>query len=264
MNSSPIVLVTGASGGIGTATTRLLLREGYHVIAHYAENLSAVTALAEYAAAQGRKCWPVRADLANAADIEQVISEIDTLLGDSQGSELVGIVNNAAALLGPSLEQASVEKFDHYMALNTRAPFFLTQQLSLRMESGGSIVNVSSAGVHFSNPGDIVYAISKAAVEAFTRHAAEVLASKNIRINAVIPGFTDNGHPAFSEPEIREYMGSFSVLGDVASPRRRRRSCCLPAFKPFSTDHRHNARHERRQRPGGTSCGYIRLLAILH
>jgi 3-oxoacyl-[acyl-carrier protein] reductase len=71
--------------------------------------------------------------------------------------------------------------------------------------------------VHFSSPGDIIYAMSKAAVEAFTRHAAESLAGKGIRINAVIPGFTDNGHPAFQDPAIRAYLGEFSVLGDVAA-----------------------------------------------
>jgi len=86
------------------------------------------------------------------------------------------------------------------------------------MRTGGSIVNISSAGAHFSSPGDIVYSMTKAAVESLTANAAEALAPLGIRINNVVPGFTDNGHPAFQIPQAREYMSSFAVLGDVSQP----------------------------------------------
>ena len=63
-----------------------------------------------------------------------------------------------------------------------------------------------------------MYAMSKAALEAMTFHAAEALAARGIRINTVMPGFTDNGHEAFENLKVRDFMSSFSVLGGVASP----------------------------------------------
>jgi NAD(P)-dependent dehydrogenase (short-subunit alcohol dehydrogenase family) len=212
-----IIVVTGASGGIGAATVRTLLRDGHHVIAHYARNREALFDLMEYATRVRARFWSISADLAIATAVQEFVDEIDLVLSGNPDLPLCGLVNNAAALLGPSFDSALPADFDHYFALNTRAPFFLTQELSRRMPTGGSIVNLSSAGVHFSSPGDIVYAMSKAAVEALTMHAAERLAERGIRINAVIPGFTDNGHPAFQDPAIRAHLGEFSVLGDVAA-----------------------------------------------
>jgi 3-oxoacyl-[acyl-carrier protein] reductase len=213
-----IIVVTGASGGIGSATVRTLLRDGHHIIAHYGRNREVLLDLTEEAVKARARLWSISADLATTSGVEALVTDIDDVLTRNPDLPLVGLVNNAAALLGPSFDTARPEDFDRYFALNTRAPFFLAQELSRRMATGGSIVNLSSAGVHFSSPGDIVYAMSKAAIEAFTRHAAEVLAARGIRINAVIPGFTDNGHPAFQDPTIRSYLGDFSVMGDVAAP----------------------------------------------
>lgn len=217
MTRGGIVVVTGASGGIGSATVRALLRDGHHVVAQYGNNGEALLDLMEEAVSAQARFWSISADLASASGVEGFVADTDQVLNQNPDLRLVGLVNNAAALLGPSFDTARPEDFDRYFALNTRAPFFLAQELSHRMPPGGSIVNLSSAGVHFSSPGDIIYAMSKAAVEAFTRHAAENLAGKGIRINAVVPGFTDNGHQAFQDPAIRAYLGEFSVLGDVAA-----------------------------------------------
>lgn len=212
-----IVVVTGASGGIGSATVRTLLRDGHHIIAHYGRNSAPVLGLMEDAARAGARSWSISADLASPDALERFVEDVDQVLSENPDLPLRGLVNNAAVLLGPSFDAARPEDFDRYFAVNTRAPLFLAQELSRRMPAGGSIVNVSSAGVHFSSSGDIVYAMSKAAVEALTRHAAEALAARGIRINAVIPGFTDNGHPAFDDPAIRSHLGAFSVFGDIAA-----------------------------------------------
>jgi 3-oxoacyl-[acyl-carrier protein] reductase len=112
--------------------------------------------------------------------------------------------------------EVTADDFDMFMAVNARAPLLLTQRLGSRMLSGGSIVNVSSMGAQFSSPGDIVYAMSKAALESLTLHAAQAFATRGIRINTVIPGFTDNGNPAFADPRTLAYMSGYSSLGGVA------------------------------------------------
>lgn len=211
-------IVTGASGGIGRATALRLSEDGYDIIAHYRTRQEAAETLREQITAKGGICWLVRADLARESDIRTLVDEVTEIVSSRRDRALSVLVNNAALLLGPSFAEASLDDFDSYFAVNTRAPFFLTQALAPLMHAGGSIVNISSAGAHFSSPGDIVYAMSKAAVESFTKNAAQALAEHGIRINAVVPGFTENGHPAFNNTDVRAYMGSHSVLGDVSAP----------------------------------------------
>lgn len=140
------------------------------------------------------------------------------MLSNNTGYTVAALVNNATRLLGPSFGETTPAQFDAYFALNARAPFLLAQELCRRMTAGGGVVNVSSASAHFSSPGDIVYAMSKAALESLTRNMAEAAAARGIRVNTVVPGFTDNGHPGFHDPAVRSYMGSFAVLGGVSAP----------------------------------------------
>ncbi len=105
------------------------------------------------------------------------------------------------------------------MHLNVRAPLLLSQALLPLMMTGGSIVNVSSASAHISSPGNLLYAMSKTAVESMTRNLAVAVAQRGVRVNAVVPGYTDNGHPAFSDPDAMSYMSSLSALGGVAAPQ---------------------------------------------
>lgn len=213
-----IAVITGASGGIGRATALRLSNEGYAIIAHYWAREDAAEQLSAQITAAGGTCWLARANLATVDGIQQLVRYIEDVLESHPDLALHGLVNNAALLLGPSFESATVDEFDAYFAVNARAPFFLTQALATLISPGGGIVNISSAGAHFSSPGDIVYAMSKTAVESFTKNAAQSLAERGIRVNAVIPGFTDNGHDAFRDPRVRAHMSSYSVLGDVADP----------------------------------------------
>lgn len=213
-----IAVVTGASGGIGRATVLRLAGAGYDVVAHHRTRTAEAERLRDDVRATGRECWLVRADLGTTDGTRLVIDAVDAVRRDHPDRPLVALVNNAAQLLGPSFGAATPDDFDAYFAVNTRAPFFLTQALARWMPVGGAVVNVSSAGVHFASPGDIVYAMSKAAVESFTRHAAVALAPAGIRVNAVVPGFTDNGHVAFRDPDVLAHMSTHAVLGGVSDP----------------------------------------------
>jgi 3-oxoacyl-[acyl-carrier protein] reductase len=217
MNQHKIVVVTGATGGIGRAICRTLAEDGYTILACYNTNHDAASRQSEEQSRRGHKVHFLSADLSTLTGIASLLACLDELM-DQRGYTPHGLVNNAAKLLGPSFKEATPEQFDAFFNANSRAPFFLTQGIVQRMTAGGSIVNISSASAHFSSPGDIVYAMTKAALESFTRNVAEAVAERGIRANVVIPGFTDNGHPAFSDDRIRAYMSSFSVLGGVADP----------------------------------------------
>ncbi len=218
MSRVPLAVVTGATGGIGRATCQVLGEAGYAILAQYRSDAQAALELQAQLSENGVDCHLVPADLSTAEGVDAVAVMTTMLLEAHHELELRTLVNNAAVLLGPSFDGATFDSFDRYFALNTRAPFFLSQSLVPQFADGGSIVNLSSASAHFSSPGDIVYAMSKAAVESFTKNLAEAVAPRGIRVNAVIPGFTDNGHDAFRNPDVLEYMSGFSVLGGVSDP----------------------------------------------
>ncbi|HXH36525.1 MAG TPA: SDR family oxidoreductase [Plantibacter sp.] len=218
MAGAGTVVVTGATGGIGAAICRRLSADGYGIVAQYRDRSERAASLAAELVAAGGVCVPIAADLGTDEGVTGFGDAVESALADASTAPLVGLVNGAARMLGPSFHGATPALFDAYFALNTKAPFFLTQRLVPLMRDGGSIVNISSAGAHFSSPGDIVYAMSKAALESMTSNLAEALAEHGVRVNSVVPGFTDNGHPAFSTPAVRDYMSSFAVLGGVADP----------------------------------------------
>ncbi|WP_162989421.1 SDR family NAD(P)-dependent oxidoreductase [Glutamicibacter nicotianae] len=220
MNSfdRPLAVVTGATGGIGRAICLRLAEEGYDLLCVYYSKHDEAEMLRRQIMESGVQCSIMSCDLSESASTDLVDLAVTRILSDG-GGHLKALVNCAALLLGPAFGTATTEQFNTYMSVNVRAPFFLSQRLSRRMVSGGSIVNFSSAGAHFSSPGDIIYSMSKSAIEAMSFHAAEALAANGIRINTVIPGFTDNGHELFQLPEARQHMGSFAVLGDVSEPQ---------------------------------------------
>lgn len=213
----PLVVLTGASGGIGRSVALRLAAEGYDLFCAFHSREPQIRNLQSEILSLGARCDTFKCDFTQSLSVHDLVTRVSYLLEDTQ-VQLRGLVNCAALLLGPSFETATEKSFDNYVAVNVRAPFFLTQQLAPLMAPGSSVVNFSSAGAHFSSPGDIVYSMSKAALESMTFHSAEALARKGIRINAVIPGFTDNGHELFSDPVVREHMESHAVLGDVSSP----------------------------------------------
>ena len=216
--AQPLALVTGASGGIGRAIAWRLHQDGYAVVAQYRSRAGEVEHLSERITQAGGQCWSVRADLITVEGIEKTAASVRDVLASSNALALTACVNNAGKVLGPSLGTVAPAVFDAYFAVNVRAPLLLVQDLTEDFAPGGAIVNVSSVAAHFSSPGDIVYAMSKAALEAFTRHAAEALARRGIRINTVVPGFTDNGHPLFQEPSVLNRLSEVAVLGGVAQP----------------------------------------------
>jgi NAD(P)-dependent dehydrogenase (short-subunit alcohol dehydrogenase family) len=181
-------LVTGASRGIGRAIARRLAADGALVAVHYGSN---GTAAAETVAAiedAGGQAFPVRADLADPAGPETLVANVQDALA---GRPLDVLVNNAAVIDSTAtVEDATPEVFDRLFAVNVRAPLFVVQRALPLMPDGGRIVNVSSGVTWFATP-DVVYGMSKGALNVLTRSLAQTQGHRGITVNTVSPGITE-------------------------------------------------------------------------
>lgn len=129
-----LAVITGATGGIGKEICRRVAMSGFDILAQYHSDRAAAEALQREVEDNQHLCRIVQADLASEAGVASVCSAAEAMRADSSGTlEIRALVNNAARLLGPSFDEATVADFDAYMALNARAPFFLSQRLSRNM-----------------------------------------------------------------------------------------------------------------------------------
>ncbi|XP_058449772.1 3-oxoacyl-[acyl-carrier-protein] reductase FabG-like [Malaya genurostris] len=179
-----VILITGASSGIGEGTAKYLARLGATLIltGRNEKNLCQVGAACE--AISKQKPLLLVADVTKEVDNKRVIEEIVSKFG-----RLDVLINNAGILGTGSIENTSLEQYDEIMNTNVRSVYHLTMlAVPLLIESKGNIVNVSSVAGNRSFPGILAYGVSKAAIDQFTRCTALELAPKQVRVNAVNPG----------------------------------------------------------------------------
>lgn len=178
-----VVIVTGASSGIGAATAVFLSKLGakLSLIGRNVDNLQKVS----------NDCGKestlvVPADVTKESDVENIIKKTIEHYG-----QLDILVNNAGILESGTIENTSLAQYDRLMNTNVRSIYHLTMlAVPHLLQTKGNIVNVSSVNGIRSFPGVLAYNVSKAAVDQFTRCVALELASKGVRVNCVNPGVT--------------------------------------------------------------------------
>lgn len=191
---SEVVIVTGASSGIGAATARMLGATGAAVVVNYRSSSDLAEAAADGVRAAGGRAITVKADMASEADIVRLFEETDRAFG-----AVTGLVNNAAI---NSPAHRSIETYDFaeimdILAVNTAGVLVCCREAVKRMSTkhggkGGAIVNVSSIGAITGSPGRFIhYAGSKGAVDAMTLGIAAEVIRDGIRVNALRPGMID-------------------------------------------------------------------------
>ncbi|MEV4754097.1 SDR family oxidoreductase [Micromonospora sp. NPDC049559] len=181
-------LVTGGSRGIGRAIARRLGRDGARVAVHYGSNEAAAKETVAAIEAAGGAAFAVHAELGVPGDAETLWAAFD-----ARADGLDILVNNAG-ILGEQAEIQDVNAatFDRVLAVNTRAPFLVTQHALRRLRDGGRIVNISSVLTHGpAMPRSISYAMSKGALDVLTRMLAKQLGPRAITVNTVAPGVVD-------------------------------------------------------------------------
>jgi NAD(P)-dependent dehydrogenase (short-subunit alcohol dehydrogenase family) len=199
----PVVLITGASRGIGAATALLAAERGYDVCVNYRANRDAAEAVVDSIAGVGRRAVAVQADVAVESDVVRLFETCDARLGP-----LDALVNNAGILERQMrVESMDAARLQRVFAANVNGTFICAREAVRRMSTkrggkGGVIVNVSSRASVLGAANEYVdYAAAKAAVDTFTIGLAHEVAQEGIRVNAVRPGviYTDI-HASGGEP----------------------------------------------------------------
>ena len=192
---SKVVLITGASRGIGAETARLAAERGYALCLNYHNNRDAAENLCESLQGDGCHAITCQADVGNESEVMAMFQAIDREFG-----RLDGLVNNAGVLKQQSdVVDMSRERWQRILDINVIGSFLCAREAVKRMSTrnggnGGSIVNLSSRAADLGAAHEYVdYAAAKGAVDAFTLGLAREVGDQGIRVNAVKPGliYTD-------------------------------------------------------------------------
>lgn len=214
-------LVTGGSRGLGRGISERLAEAGALVAVNYANNAAAAEETVAAIKAKGGQAFAIQAHLGAPGPIETLVAGLDAELKRRTGQTGLDIlVNNIGGGGYGTIATTTQEVYDTTFSNNVRAPFFLTQALLPRLKDGGRVINISSAASRLAGPDFIVYSMSKAAVDMFTRVLAKTLGPQRITVNAVLPGFnaTEMNMGLVENPETRKQIEDMTLLGRFGQP----------------------------------------------
>ena len=188
MEERKVVLVTGGSRGIGRAIALKYAENGYNVIINYVSSKNDVIELEKEFSAKGIESLILKADVSNVNEVEGLVKNAIDKFG-----RIDVLVNNAGITRDGLLMRMKEEDFDRVIEINLKGTFLVTKAVTPYMmkKRDGKIVNLASVVGVTGNAGQCNYSASKAGIIGFTKSIAKELASRNIRVNAVAPGFID-------------------------------------------------------------------------
>lgn len=183
-----VALITGASRGIGLAVAKTFAQHGAHIAFTYLSSEEKANALVHELQGMGVTAKAYKSDAADYASSEQLAADVQKEFG-----RIDICVNNAGISRDNLLLRLSPEQWDEVMQANLKSVYNLTRQVIRPMMKArsGSIINMSSVVGVMGNAGQAAYAASKAGVIGFTKSVAKELGSRNIRCNAIAPGFVE-------------------------------------------------------------------------
>ncbi len=194
-------LITGATRGIGKAIAIKLSREGYNIAINYRKEDEKLNDLKKEIEANNVKCELVQGDVSNFEDAERFVKEVLEKLGSIEV-----LVNNAGITKDMLLMRMKKEDFEQVIDTNLVGTFNVTKNVINYMMKArkGNIVNISSVVGISGNAGQTNYSASKAGIIGFTKSLAKEVASRNIRVNAVAPGFIETSMTDVLKDDIKE------------------------------------------------------------
>jgi NAD(P)-dependent dehydrogenase (short-subunit alcohol dehydrogenase family) len=219
--NSGVLIVTGASRGIGAAIARLAARRGFSVAVNYANGEAEARAVADQIIGDGGHAIAIQADMAQEEDIVRLFQTAERELGPVKA-----LVSNAAVTGGfARVEAVTAQAIEKVMAVNVTGAFLCAREAIRRMStkhggSGGAIVNISSRAAKIGSAGEWVhYAASKGAMDSFTIGLAREVADEGIRVNAVAPGLIETGlHAANGDPNRLKRLADTMPMHRAGTP----------------------------------------------
>lgn len=205
-----IALVTGSGQGIGRATAIRLAQAGADIVVNYRSNTEAAMGTKASIEALGRRCIAVQADVSQEEDVARLFSQAGQELGP-----VTILVNNAGTTRDKLILQMSLSDFEHVMDSNLSSAFLCTKAAlrSMMKARWGRIVNVASIAGLLGSAGQANYTASKAAIVGLTLSTAREMASRNITVNAVAPGYIPTGLTSTLTEQQRKLVTDTAPLG---------------------------------------------------
>lgn len=210
-----VAIITGGDSGLGRAASIIFVKEGAKVVIPYFNEHKDAYDTKEYIEKLGGECLLISGDITSRDFCKDVVKKTLETYG-----HIDILVNNAGVQYQQdSLLDISDEQFDKTMKVNIYGMFYLTKEVLPFLKSGASIINLSSVTTFYGEPQLIDYVTTKGAVVGFTRALARNLALKNIRVNAIAPGFFWTPlQPACWKKEKIPSLGSNSAMARGAMP----------------------------------------------
>ncbi|WP_135611326.1 3-oxoacyl-ACP reductase family protein [Methanococcoides sp. AM1] len=215
MLEGKVILITGASRGIGRSTALLAAENHANVIINYKESEDKAAELVDNITEKGLQATMIKADVSVENEVKDMFDFIK-----KRYSKLDILVNNAGILKNNLLMMTSTELFDHTIDVNLKGTFLCSRYASnmMRKQGSGKIINISSIIGLNGNAGQTAYSASKAGVIGFTKSAAKELGRYGITVNAIAPGFIETDLTRDVKEEIREKLISNIALGRSGNP----------------------------------------------
>ena len=216
MEEKKVVLVTGGSRGIGREVAEVYAENGYDVVINYVSDKTDVEGIKKEFEEKGVKCLLVKADVSKAADVDNMVEEAIKQFG-----KIDVLVNNAGITRDTLLMRMSEEDFDKVIEINLKGTYLVTKAVTKYMmkKRQGSIINLASVVGVVGNAGQTNYAASKAGIIGFTKSVAKELASRNIRANAVAPGFIATDMTSILSDSVKENISTQIPLKRMGTAR---------------------------------------------
>lgn len=225
-NIEKTALVTGASRGIGRAIALALASKGFAVALNYAGSHDAAEAVKKEIEDAGGKAFTVQGDVSKSEDVDRIFKTVKDEFGG-----LDVLVNNAGINRDALLIRMKESNWDDVIATDLKSDFLTTKAAAAMMmrKRKGSIINISSVVGIMGNIGQANYAAAKAGVIGLTKACAKEMAARNIRVNAVAPGFIETAMTDGIPKKIREGMIASIPMGRMGQPEDIARAVCFLA-----------------------------------
>jgi len=209
-----VILVTGASRGIGAAVAKKLASEGAKVIINYAGGLDAAEQTLNEIKQQGGDAIALQADVSKSDEVKAMF---DTAI--AHYGKIDVLVNNAGIMITKLLKDTTDEDFTRQFDINVRGTFNNLREASTKLADNGSVINFSSTTTRVMMPTYGTYVASKAAVEQLTRIFAKEVGARGINVNTVSPGPTNTELFTKGKPqEVIDRLASLSAFNRIGEP----------------------------------------------